>query len=99
MKAIRRKVILILLALLIGSALSGCTYSEPKAAFEAAQTALEERNFAEAISGFEELIDENCYVAESYRGQGIALLMQADYGEAAIAFNKSILNGEEQSEE
>lgn len=99
MKAIRRKVILILLALLIGSALSGCTYSEPKAAFEAAQTALEERNFAEAISGFEELIEEDCYVAESYRGQGIALLMQADYGEAAIAFNKSILNGEEQSEE
>ena len=79
--------------------LGGCGASEPKAAFAEAEKALEERSYDEAIRGFDELIGDERYLAESYRGKGIALLMQAEYAEAAIAFSKSILQSDGQNEE
>ena len=99
MSKIRNTILLLLVLLLLGAILTGCAGSEPKAAFEEAQTALEERRYSDAIAGYEALIEQDWYPAESYRGLGIAMLQQASYAEAAIAFNKSILNSEGQSDD
>ncbi|MBE5996553.1 MAG: tetratricopeptide repeat protein [Lachnospiraceae bacterium] len=99
MKYSRKTVLTLTAVLLIGILLAGCSGSEPKAAFEEAQTALAERRYSDAITGFEAVIAQDRYLAESYRGLGIALLQQTSYAEAAIAFNKSILNSEGQKDE
>lgn len=99
MKRAGKKGWILTVLMLAAAVLSGCVGSEPKAAYEAAQTALEERRYDEAITGFETLIGEERYLAESYRGLGIAMLQQASYAEAAINFNKSILNSEGQKDD
>ena len=75
--------------------LSACGVSTAKERFNEASTYLEEHKFDEAEAVFLELIDENKYIPESYRGVGVARFFSGMYPEADTAFSRALLNADE----
>lgn len=79
-------------ALLAGCALlllAGCG-SKSKELYEQASADLEKGHYEDAIAGYEEVITEEAYLAEAYRGQGIAYYETGEYVKASEAFANAL---------
>lgn len=87
--------ILLIAAVLL---LTGCGRSDAVSAYQAGCKALEAGKYENAEKQFQKAIDTKYYLAEAYRGLGIAEMCSTDYAEACIAFERSILNIEHQDE-
>lgn len=74
--------------------LAGCARTDARTAYKEGCAYLTEGKSVQAQKKFEETIVNNYYLAEAYRGQGIALMAQQLYPDACIAFEKSLLNAE-----
>ncbi|MDD3218182.1 MAG: tetratricopeptide repeat protein [Lachnospiraceae bacterium] len=83
--------ILLSVCLLAGS-LSGCGKAEEKDYYGQGVAQLEEQDYSNAITSFEQAVEKEQRVAESYRGLGIAALESRDYPTAISAFSRSLLN-------
>ncbi len=85
----------LLKVLLIGSvvalSLGGCKRGDARAAYSAGAKALEKGNMEEALTNFHTVSSNGYYLAEGYRGMGIAYMNKQDYPDACIAFEKSLL--------
>lgn len=94
-----KKLCLILLMTLV-LALSGCDSNrEIRSRYEEACAMLSEGSFDSAREAFEEVVAAGEYVAEAYRGIGLAQLYSNNYAEACIAFERSLLNSDGMSAE
>lgn len=87
--------IILLTAVLL---LTGCARGDAAASYQAGCKALEAGRYQKAEKQFRSTIQSKYYLAEAYRGLGIAEMCGADYAEACIAFERSILNIEKQDE-
>lgn len=68
--------------------LTGCTN-----VMQEGSVLLEQQKYTEAQAKFQESIDKNRDLAESYRGLGICYWEQQDYERAADAFGRALENG------
>lgn len=68
---------------------AGCT-SESQAVYEQASTDLENGMYEEAASGYQQVIDQGEYLAEAYRGLGIAYYKMGEYLDASNAFASAL---------
>ena len=87
------------LLLLVVFCAAGCGQEGALDSFTNAATHLNEGQYEEAAEAFEALIADDQYLAESYRGLGIAYLFTNRYAEACIAFEKCLLEADDQSAE
>ena len=85
---------LLLLLPVILLVITGCARTDARKAYREGCTALTEGKAAEAEKKFEKVVSADRYLAEGYRGLGIAYMTQGEYPEACIAFEKSLLNAE-----
>ncbi len=85
-------------ATLLALSLSGCAQIDAKTAYTRGSEALERGEFEEAVSQFGEAIESGYYLPEAYRGKGLAEMSMADYADACISLEKSLLNVENQGE-
>lgn len=76
--------------------LTGCGRSNAVSAYQAGCKALESGKYKTAEKQFRSTIKTKYYLAEAYRGLGIAQMCNADYAEACISLERSILNIEHQ---
>lgn len=75
--------------------LAGCDSTrEIRNRYEEGCALLEEGSFEEARTAFEEVVESGVYLAEAYRGIGLAQLYSTNYAEACIAFERSLLNSD-----
>ncbi len=92
-----KKVCLILLITLV-LGLAGCGGDrEIRDRYEEGCALLAEGSFDQAREAFEEVAAGGEYVAEAYRGIGLAQLYTNRYAEACIAFERSLLNSDGKS--
>ncbi len=71
--------------------LGGCAGSEAKSAYLSACEALEGGSFEQAEQLFGEVTESGYYLSQAYRGLGLAQMAEADYADACISFEKSLL--------
>ncbi len=85
------------LAVTLSASLAGCAKSDARKLYSTASAELEKKNYDDAATDFQKVIDEGYYLPESYRGLGLAQMCGQDYPDASISFEKSLLNVEGQS--
>jgi len=78
--------------------LAGCGAAS-RENYEAGTAALGEGDYSAAVDSFSKAAEAGEFTAESYRGEGIAYLSMASYADACIAFEKSLLNADGETEE
>ena len=76
----------------------GCARMDAKTAYTKGCEALEAGNFEEAEGFFESAIEAGYFLPEAYRGKGLSEMSRADYSDAAISLEKSLLYVENQDE-
>lgn len=79
--------------------LTGCARLDAKAVYTKGCEALESGAYEEAAACFDEVIAAEYYLPEAYRGKGLAEMSIADYSDAAISFEKSLLYVEDEGED
>ena len=90
-----KKMRLCLLAV-FAAVLTGCGPSqEVRDSLESGMTALENGEYAQAKTYFEQVADAGEYLTEAYRGQGIACMGENDLEGAVTAFDQALANTEE----
>lgn len=90
----KKKGFLVLLAAAL--LLTGCARSDASTFYQKGCRALEAGHYKTAEKQFRNTIKTKYYLAEAYRGLGLAQMRSADYAEACISFERSILNIEKQ---
>ena len=80
--------------LLLVFLLTGCAGSEIRARFKEASELLEEGEYEDAQEIFEEIIEEERFLAEAYRGAGLCQLFEGDSADACISLEKSLLHAD-----
>lgn len=93
-----KTIYMIAASLLAAVMLTACAPSEAKQRILDGQQLLVEKNYEEAEALFTEAVEEERYLAEAYRGLGIAQVFQAEYAEASISFSKAKLAVDTQSD-
>lgn len=88
-----KKLSAVILVFVMSTMLTGCIGNPYKAGIKS----LENKEYAEAIVSFNEAIEEEKNLSDSYRGLGIALWETKDYEGAYEAFEKAIAEGTEVS--
>ena len=87
-----KKMRLCLLAV-FAAVLTGCGPSqEVRDSLESGMTALENGEYAQAKTYFEQVADAGEYLTEAYRGQGIACMGENDLEGAVTAFDQALAN-------
>lgn len=76
---------------------TGCAKTEAKGYYEQGVKELESGDYKSAAGSFAKTYGTGEYLAEAYRGEGLAYLCQSDYADACISFEKSLLNVDSQS--
>ena len=76
-------------------ALSGCADSQARELYVQAENALSDGDFKTAENSYGQVIARGEYLAESYRGMGIAQIGEADYSDGAISLSKALLNADD----
>lgn len=71
--------------------LSGCGSAAPKEANDFAAGLLAEGKYAEAASAYRSNINEGYFVAEAYRGLGLAQMAEGEVADACISLERSLL--------
>ena len=72
--------------------ISACGKDEAKDTFLQANEALDSGEFQKADDLYSRVISQGKFLADSYRGKGIAQLNSGNYADAAISLSKAILN-------
>ena len=80
--------------LLLVFLLTGCAGSEIRARFKEASELLEEGEYEDAQEIFEEIIEEERFLTEAYRGAGLCQLFEGDSADACISLEKSLLHAD-----
>lgn len=78
--------------------MTGCARSDAKDAYLKGCAALESGALEESRSYFNGVIETGYYVPHAWRGIGLGYMTAGDYADACIAFEKSLLEVEEESE-
>lgn len=84
----KRTLIVLALCLVLAA---GCARTDAKALYESGAEALEDGRYEEAQSFFEQVIEKREFEAEAYRGLGLSYLWRADFADACIAFERTLL--------
>lgn len=79
--------------------LTGCARSDAKDAYTKGCEALESGAVEESRTYFEGVLETGYFLSHAYRGIGLGYMTQGDYADACIAFEKSLLELQEESEE
>ena len=87
-----RNAFIFIAVLMAAAVISGCGFNDVREDYDSAVASLEEENYEAASESYKKVIDSGKYLAEAYRGLGIAQLSLADYSDAAISFSKAQLN-------
>lgn len=93
----RRKVKIAALILAAGL-LTGCARGDARAAYQRGCALLDEGDYEGAAAMFGEVAETGLYLPEAYRSKGLAEMCIADYADACLSFEKSLLYVENQSE-
>ena len=89
---------LIIPAILSAVLLSGCARSDAKAAYTAASAELTAGNPEKAAEGFLKVTESGYYLSEAWRGIGLAYMQQTMFADACVAFEKSLLYLDQESD-
>lgn len=89
-----KKRILPAVIMLLAVLLTGCAGKEGRTYYEKGAASLESGQYDEASASFNQAIDTGQYLAYAYRGLGLSRLCQSQYADACIAFERSLLNVE-----
>ena len=79
--------------------LTGCARSDAKTAYTAACEKLTAGEPESAAEGFLQVIDSGYYLSHAYRGLGLAEMAQADYADACVALEKSLLYVDDETDD
>ena len=88
----RKEVLAIGCALMM---LCGCGNNSAAQHYESGWAALEKKDYSTAEQEFQQVIDLDSRLAESYRAEGIAYYSEGAYPEAIAAFSRSLNNMDE----
>lgn len=86
-----KKLVAFIMVFMMSAMITGCIGNPYKTGIKS----LEDGEYSKAAECFQEAIDEEKNLADSYRGLGIALWEQKDYEGANEAFEKAISEGTE----
>lgn len=89
---------LLLLLLAAAALFCGCAKEDAKNEYIRGCDALTSSDYASAEASFQKVIDSGYYPAEAYRGMGLSQMAEGNYPDAAISFEKSLLNVETQDD-
>lgn len=92
----RKEVLAIGCALMM---LCGCGNNSAAQHYESGWTALEKKDYSTAEQEFQQVIDLDSRLAESYRAEGIAYYSEGAYPEAIAAFSRSLNNMDDPDKE
>jgi tetratricopeptide (TPR) repeat protein len=94
-----KKIGLLTAAVLLAAAclFAGCAKTEAKSDYEEGVKELKAGDYEAAGTSFSRTVEAGEFLAEAYRGEGLSYMCQSDYADACIAFEKSLLNIENQS--
>lgn len=95
---LKRRIVRIAAVLLAAGMLAGCARGDARAAYQRGCVLLDEQDYEGAAAKFEEVIGTGLYLPEAYRSKGLAEMLLADFSDACISFEKSLLYIESQSE-
>ena len=77
----------------------GCGKNNAAQHYESGWAAMEKKDYTTAVNEFQQVIDQNSRLAESYRAEGIAYYSEKAYPEAIAAFSRSLNNMDDPDKE
>ena len=77
----------------------GCGKNNAAQHYESGWAAMEKKDYTTAVNEFQQVIDQNSRLAESYRAEGIAYYSEGAYPEAIAAFSRSLNNMDDPDKE
>ena len=77
----------------------GCGKNNAAQHYESGWVAMEKKDYTTAVNEFQQVIDQNSRLAESYRAEGIAYYSEKAYPEAIAAFSRSLNNMDDPDKE
>jgi tetratricopeptide (TPR) repeat protein len=86
-------------ALLAALLLTGCGRTSARSLFTDGTKALNAGEYETAAEDFQQVVESGYYKAEAYRALGLAQMSSASYAEAAISFQRSLLEIDRQGED
>ena len=77
----------------------GCGKNNAAQHYESGWVAMGKKDYTTAVNEFQQVIDQNSRLAESYRAEGIAYYSEKAYPEAIAAFSRSLNNMDDPDKE
>ena len=77
----------------------GCGKNNAAQHYESGWAAMGKKDYTTAVNEFQQVIDQNSRLAESYRAEGIAYYSEKAYPEAIAAFSRSLNNMDDPDKE
>lgn len=90
-------VLTVLLTLFMLSFMAGCAKREAHDFYEQGAKAMAEADYDSAVEFFKQAVDTGEFLAEDYRGLGLAHMCQSNYADACVALERARLYSDSQS--